>query len=837
MVGAAWAAVMGAACLEPATIQCDDGSLCPAGFVCQADGACASAEQVAACLDLDEGAPCAIPGVEAGTCRGGLCLAPRCGNGFVEPASGEQCDAGDGNSAAPDAPCRLDCQPQRCGDGTLDADELCDDFNQISGDACSSDCRSLETCGNEYVDTVVGEQCDAGAGLNGDGCASACLIEIDTGREVDIDGFARVGAAAAMGPGSRPIVFGGKAFETTFGDTLRWTGEAWVRLHPPTSPSPRTGAAMAYDGARDRVVLFGGQLADGDLSDETWEWDGVTWTQRTPAIAPSGRAEHGLVFDKTRQRIVLFGGRTPDEVDSDETWEYDGTAWTQRALATSPTPRHGHGMAHDAARGITVLFGGVAFPLLQDTWEWDGGGTWIKRTPALVPGGVRDGHMAFDPSLGMVVMVGGEGSAGQIANAWRWTGSNWIALPNAPGPREGHVLVPDEVAGATLLFAGLASFLDYSADTWSLTNGTWAIEQNTFEPGGRREAGLVYDERRGRVVMFGGFSSDARLGDTWEHDGDAWIPRGASGPPPRARHAMAYDAARGETVVFGGFSNLGVLADTWTWDGAAWSQRSSAQAPSERNSPVAAFDVARARVVLFGGDDLDDTWEWDGTQWLARTPATRPPGRSAAAMAYDRRRARIVMFGGTRYEPADGEIRLGDTWEWDGTDWTERAPAVAPPARGGAAMAYDAQRGEVVLLGGDTTSAYLNDEWAWNGEQWAQLAPTDIFTPRSGAAGAYDARAGAVVTFGGVDGPSEDSRLWRFRLASASAPPEACLVADADTDSDGLAGCADPDCWSRCTPACAPGAPCDLAQPRCGDASCNAALEDYVMCPSDCAAP
>jgi hypothetical protein len=36
--------------------------------------------------------------------------------------------------------------------------------------------------------------------------------------------------------------------------------------------------------------------------------------------------------------------------------------------------------------------------------------------------------------------------------------------------------------------------------------------------------------------------------------------------------------------------------------------------------------------VLFGGlprvgDALDDTWEWDGTTWTQRSPETRPPAR------------------------------------------------------------------------------------------------------------------------------------------------------------------------------------------------------------------
>ena len=71
---------------------------------------------------------------------------------------------------------------------------------------------------------------------------------------------------------------------------------------------------MAYDSARGRVVLFGGD--DGNYDDETWEWDGSVWTQRIIA-GPSPRYFHAMAYDSGRARLVLFGGR-----DLGDTWEY-----------------------------------------------------------------------------------------------------------------------------------------------------------------------------------------------------------------------------------------------------------------------------------------------------------------------------------------------------------------------------------------------------------------------------------------------------------------------------------------------------------------------------------
>jgi hypothetical protein len=64
-------------------------------------------------------------------------------------------------------------------------------------------------------------------------------------------------------------------------------------------------------------------------------------------------------------------------------------------------------------------------------------------------------------------------------------------------------------------------------------------------------------------------------------------------------------------------------------------------------------------------------------------------------MAYDGATGRVVLFGGL------GEDTIfGDTWSWDGTDWTQLTPAHSPPPRFDPAMTYDAALGQIVLFGG-----------------------------------------------------------------------------------------------------------------------------------------
>ena len=91
------------------------------------------------------------------------------------------------------------------------------------------------------------------------------------------------------------------------------------------------------------------------------------------------------------------------------------------------------------------------------------------------------------------------------------------------------------------------------------------------------------------------------------------------------------------------------------------------------------FDTGIGKIVLFGGRDqalnrLAYTWEYDGSNWTQRTIATPPPAREGPGMAFDPTRGRTVLFGGF-----GGGGNLGDTWELDGTGWTMRSNSGPTP--------------------------------------------------------------------------------------------------------------------------------------------------------------
>lgn len=122
------------------------------------------------------------------------------------------------------------------------------------------------------------------------------------------------------------------------------------------------------------------------------------------------------------------------------------------------------------------------------------------------------------------------------------------------------------------------------------------------------------------------------------------------------------------------------------------------------------YDSARKRIVLFGGQgqfgELADTWEWDGTNWTQIYPTTNPGARQGHAMAYDSKLGLTILFGGFSAK----NKYLADTWAWDGKDWRFIATIGKPAARTDAAMVYDSTRNQLILYGGDN-GGWLRDTW------------------------------------------------------------------------------------------------------------------------------
>jgi cysteine-rich repeat protein len=834
------------ACVSPGDVVCANGYICPQRTTCvaldEATTICAPAEQLAACTGIDEGMACTYEG-GAGACEGGACVL------IV------------------------------CGDLRMALGEACDDGNTESGDGCSSDCKSNEACGNTVVDPFAigangaepNEQCDDGNRTSGDGCSSTCFREEVRWSRVDdtIPRLSSYGATYDAGR-DRIVLFGGYMAPGYTDQTFEWTGASWVRIDVPIRPQPRAHHVMAYDASRRRVVMFGGSAGSAQFPfGDTWEWDGNQWTLQTPAVSPPARSSAGMVYDGARKRVVLFGGYS-GSVDLGDVWEWDGTTWTEVTIAgNKPAPRFAHQVGYDPKRNVIVVVGGhrhdptkIApndrIPTL-DTWEL-ANGAWQQVTTAPAElGGTQVGSysvdelsaMTYDAAGSRFVAYGKLTYSATTAKTFAYNGTSWtdLAVTTTGVALTGVQLVSDPGEGVIYLYGGR----DEVAGTLTVTrkfsgNGWTALINNGYIPPKRFFHAGAYDPKRGVEWIFGGDDdTETPIAQLVSFDGSTWRSYSPTGTPPSPRSgpALAYDRKNDRVVVFGG---QGVAADTFVYSPTAntWTSSAPTPSPGARSNAAMAYDAKRERTVLFGGIAngvmLNETWEWNGSAWTLMAPAAPPPARAAAAMTYDEARERIVMYAGV--DVAGARI-YNDVWTYDGVTWTPVAMDSPTVTRIYPAMGYDRANSAMLLFGGFAPAgAALNDVWTWDGAWRQQLV--ERTPPPSGGQVAFTAPNGAGVMFhaGGPDfdtGGQYVSETWRARFQS-DAPIETCAL-PMDNDRDGQIGCADADCAASCS-ACGDGT-CGAQEncricamdctcsPACGDSFCDAG-ETQTSCPGDC---
>ncbi|MEZ6038646.1 MAG: kelch repeat-containing protein [Planctomycetota bacterium] len=320
------------------------------------------------------------------------------------------------------------------------------------------------------------------------------------------------------------------------------------------------------------------------------------------------------------------------------------------------------------------------------------------------------------------------------------------------------------------LFALLAA--SASAQTW-----TQLTTPNT--PTTRRSGALASGPVTG-TVMYGGLQSGptATLAEMLLWTGADWQPLVTpTAPPPRWGHRMVYDTHRHVMVTFGGRSptTTATANDTWEYDGTDWQQVFPATSPNNRAFYSMAFDQRRGVTVLYGTQSGsvagggDQTWEYDGTTWTQATTATTPPGLETPAMAYDAARGVVVMFGGWNGTPPG--TMYDQTWEYDGVDWTLRTTANAPSARYRAACCYDDVRGRIVLYGGFGSGTALNDTWEYDGNDWTQIAASGPLKSTESYM-TWDGSLGLPLHFGGSGptGVSNETWLYSAPIDAIAAP-------------------------------------------------------------------
>ncbi|HEY0252916.1 MAG TPA: hypothetical protein VGC41_15380, partial [Kofleriaceae bacterium] len=272
-----------AGCLQSAAPVCDNGVLCPPEQVCDdVHGICVYPDQLTSC-GAENGAACSITEIEAGgECVDDVCIAQRCGDGLV--TGDEVCE----------------------GEGTVPGSGTCVDFNFDYGSlACSNVCAAdTSECG------ILGW------------------------RFVALDGVGTVGGFAESDDHTVWMA-------ATNGIYRRDLDGSWHALGFVTEVPLQAFGIWAGDG---HVFVVGVDPRNGDGCIEMF--DGATWSVRTDLSR--GFFLEG-VWGANAHDVYVVGG-------SDTILHFDGTTW----LPVPHTKKPDRDLKAVWGSGSYVVAGGVA---------------------------------------------------------------------------------------------------------------------------------------------------------------------------------------------------------------------------------------------------------------------------------------------------------------------------------------------------------------------------------------------------------------------------------------------------------------------------------------------
>ncbi|MEI6454287.1 MAG: kelch repeat-containing protein, partial [Actinomycetes bacterium] len=188
----------------------------------------------------------------------------------------------------------------------------------------------------------------------------------------------------------------------------------------------------------------------------------------------------------------------------------------------------------------------------------------------------------------------------------------------------------------------------------------------------------------------------------------------------------------------------GGASTTWQWDGLTWTQQVTTVNPAMPSAM--AYNAKLGKIVLVD-PNYQKTYVWTGADWSLLLSG-QGPSTGYGAMAYDQNNGQLVYFGGYVSQSVDGR----DTWTFDGSSWTQQHPSVSPPGRMMALAQDDPVSGKVILFSGfsEPGQANYSDTWQWDGSTWTQLHPSTTPSPRNSSTSFVDQRVQRFFIEGGV---------------------------------------------------------------------------------------
>ena len=498
------------------------------------------------------------------------------------------------------------------------------------------------------------------------------------------------------------------------------------------SPTGRSGTGMIYDAANDRLVITCGYSGSAYLSD-TWQYDltSNTFTQLSPTgTTPVGRELLGIGYDSVNQRVLIMGGwRGSNATNRNDVQQLSlsaGTeAWTQiksNDLNNQSILAFSSGAAAvDTVRNLMVI---------GTMYGYDSTNKYVycldlnntsasapvyglttvdylraRDAPGYVYNDARDefvlingySAMADDTTIATGEHISEVWAYDRTANKWRYAAKGPLSMP----PNEGGLAVYDSANDRIIYFGGLTGSNQRGNDVWQLKADDFGMYHATkltptgTAPTQRWLMAGCYDATRQRMILWGGQSASAVLGDMWALDltlgAEAWTQLSPTGTAPTAawQSCFAFDAANNRLYVHAGatdassttFTSQLFYLDISTVN-CAWTNTGVTGGLGVRGATLA-LDTVNQRLVCFGGYDgtvVNNTTRYTSistfTSWTTQATTTSPTARRSAG----------YMVLGTEFYVTCGRpptgTWFGDTYSLNFTaspaswSWTNKTPLV-----------------------------------------------------------------------------------------------------------------------------------------------------------------
>jgi len=283
-----------------------------------------------------------------------------------------------------------------------------------------------------------------------------------------------------------------------------------------------------------------------------------------------------------------------------------------------------------------------------------------------------------------VLVYGGEtmsdGGFDILSDLWQFTPADerWTELKANPSPGElaYHSATFDEKRGAMWLFGGSSRDLQPRDGLWrfDLAKSTWTqLAPSGERPAARFSAGLFYDAKRDRLVLWSGckqfFEADNAFPDLWTYDieKNAWT-RCPVPAPARWQSACVLIPERDELFAQGGFDERSVThADAWTCalETGKWTELGKGYEATDAHQAL--WDASAGVVLVHGGatpskDGLSGAASYDfkKKKWTKLAWKGADPGPRAyhAALLVSNS---LWVFGGTRNQFNDS-LHTNESW-------------------------------------------------------------------------------------------------------------------------------------------------------------------------------